>query len=243
MKPIRMAIPSLVVLCLMFTACIGHSINLVATTSPTARISATTTPPVNPHGSPTQPKASPAISPTTTGTPAFTQSDVSAYFQQHPTMPFAKSSEQFAVASITFASSRAVHDALHGNNTGFPDSAILCLVRVTGLFSFPTPPGDTANYKQGFVVFDGATGDLIMSGGLRTQSAAGGATSALFTTRSLSTRVPPHSHNRRTTHLIPMEHTIAQTPAIVMRSLSGQIRAWGPTFSLPACQPISPIRI
>ncbi len=175
---------SLGVLFISICACGGTSATMQGTASPSARTSptprATVTPPANANGLPTPPIGSPAITPTGSGAPAFTQSDVQAYFQQHPTMPYAQTTGQMAIANITFESSRAVQAALHGTSTGFADSTILCLVNVTGLFVFSSPPGATATYSQGFVVFNGATGNFIMSGGLRTGEPAASERAALY---------------------------------------------------------------
>jgi hypothetical protein len=88
-------------------------------------------------------------------------------------MPFAQPASTVTIDSVSFLPSRVVQTTLQGESTGFPDSAILCLVLVTGQFSFPHPPEATAQFRQGAIVYNAVNGNLIMSGGLSTAVRAG----------------------------------------------------------------------
>jgi hypothetical protein len=152
----------------------------IITPTPQSTITAraTVTPPVNAGNLPTLPQGNPAITPSGTGAQALTEADVRAYLQQHPTMPYAQRDSRVSISSIAFLPSRAVQAALHGESTGYPSTALLCLVVVTGFFDFPHPPDATAQYRQGFLVYDAANGNLIMSGGIRTTAVPGVAAAA-----------------------------------------------------------------
>lgn len=127
--------------------------------------------PVLPVGTPmiSQPVGAPAIHPRSdlakTAGPSFTKADVVQYVAAHP-IPFAvRGAAAPVVASIEFLTSQQVSTELGGESTGMPDSALLCLVHLSGTFeSDRVPLGGTAYpYYDGVMVFDAHTGNLLIS--------------------------------------------------------------------------------
>lgn len=56
---------------------------------------------------------------------------------------------------------------LRGESTGDPDSTVLWFVQMHGTFVFPGPPGEPAiTAHLGYEVFDPASGNILMFGGL-----------------------------------------------------------------------------
>ncbi|HLW00185.1 MAG TPA: hypothetical protein VKT82_16070 [Ktedonobacterales bacterium] len=105
--------------------------------------------------------------PNTSG-PAFTQADVTTYFQKHGFLPLAPGAH-LQILSIQFVSAKQASDLMAGESVGRPDNYLVCFVKVKGPFLTSTlhvPPGanlpPTAEY--GHDVFDAHTGNELVWG-------------------------------------------------------------------------------
>jgi hypothetical protein len=126
-----------------------------------------------PIATPEQPVGATAITPTTSGIPAFSKEDVITYVKTH-NIPFNEALlSQHTVEQVSFIPSKEVNAILHRQNTRIPDSYLLCFVTFHGTFVFPGPPvppvkrkTSSITYQRAFEVFDAKTGNLLMGGGL-----------------------------------------------------------------------------
>jgi hypothetical protein len=118
------------------------------------------------HLPPTAPQGSPAITPHLPGTPSFTLDDVRQFVASQKVLKLANRDLTPRLMRADFMDSGKVSVALNGATTGFPPGYMLCLVELQGPFSFTGPPGATAVYPRGVLVFDATTGNLVITGGL-----------------------------------------------------------------------------
>lgn len=72
----------------------------------------------------------------------------------------------FTVTHAALLTSSKISVRLNGEETGYPDSALLWFVELHGTFVFFGPQGRTVTAHIGYQVFDPTTGDLIMFGGM-----------------------------------------------------------------------------
>src|SRR5579871_4813587 len=106
--------------------------------------------------------------PNTSG-PAFTQADVTTYFQKYGFLPLAPGAH-LQILTIQFVSAKQASQLMDGESVGRPDDYLVCYVKVQGPFlltGIPVPPEakkvpTTARY--GDEVFDAHTGNLIVWG-------------------------------------------------------------------------------
>jgi len=117
----------------------------------------------------------PAIHPRTTSTPAFSVADVVQYLRTHALPRFAAVGAPATVTGVQFMTSREVNTLPDGQETGLPDSALVCYVTLHGTFVIPgvrVPNSLTVRTFHGAkVIFDARTGNLLLSGSLPKDSA------------------------------------------------------------------------
>lgn len=94
-----------------------------------------------------------------------TQNDVIKYVQTVGMPRMHNPTGSFTVTRAELLTSSAISARLHGEETGYPDSALLWFVEVHGTFVFFGPQGRTVTAHIGYQVFDPTTGDLVMFGG------------------------------------------------------------------------------
>jgi hypothetical protein len=117
---------------------------------------------------PTVPVGSAAIKPATQSVPSFTVDAAREYAMAHPLPAFAGGKNQKPkITRSEFLTSKQVSQILHGANTGFADDQLLCYVELQGPFTFSGPPKTTVTYPRGIMIFNAATGNFIMSGGIQ----------------------------------------------------------------------------
>lgn len=95
-----------------------------------------------------------------------TQNDVIKYVQTVGMPRMHNPTGSFTVTRAALLTSSAISARLHGEETGYPDSALLWFVEVHGTFVFFGPQGRTVTAHIGYQVFDPTTGDLVMFGGM-----------------------------------------------------------------------------
>jgi hypothetical protein len=116
---------------------------------------------------PTVPVGSAAIKAATQSVPSFTVDAAREYVLAHPLPAFAGGkNEKPTITRAEFLTSKQVKQILHGAGTGFADDQLLCYVELQGPFTFSGPPRTTATYPRGIMIFNAATGNFIMSGGI-----------------------------------------------------------------------------
>jgi hypothetical protein len=104
-----------------------------------------------------------AISPPANG--QITDEQVRSYVLAHRVPP-AVEATNVAVVSTSFITSQEVSSLLHTARIALPDQAPMCLVVLSGRFSFRGPGGATATFPMAIEVFDARTGRLMQTGGL-----------------------------------------------------------------------------
>jgi hypothetical protein len=129
---------------------------------------------------PAAPEPVPVVSPaadstgiTATGEPAITppadgqitDAQVRRYVQSHR-LPQALKATNVAIRSISFLPSKQVSSVLHTAGLDVPAQELMCLVVLTGKFTFSGPPGETPTFPAGIEVFEAKTGNLMQAGGL-----------------------------------------------------------------------------
>jgi hypothetical protein len=115
---------------------------------------------------PTAPTGSPAIKPTTGGTPAFSVDDAKRYVATHHVPMGLSRDSKPVITRAEFLTSREITDRLHGAASGFPDDYLLCYVELQGPVTFSGPKGAKVTYNRGVLIFDAHSGNLIIGGGM-----------------------------------------------------------------------------
>lgn len=113
------------------------------------------------------PPGVPAIKPHTSGTPAFTTTDVAQYIASQSLLR-TTSGQSPKVIKSEFITAQEASTLLQGEYIGRPDNALVCYVELQGPFHTvgPLPPGATnPTLSTGYEVFDASTGNLLMYGG------------------------------------------------------------------------------
>lgn len=109
----------------------------------------------------------PAIAPHSTGTPAFSSSDVRQYVVTHqfsggPTV--AQSSP--SIVKLEFISSKQASQQLDGTSPGLPDNALVCFVVIKGPFLLTADSQPSRlrvpTVNTGIEVFDAHTGNQLV---------------------------------------------------------------------------------
>jgi hypothetical protein len=118
------------------------------------------------HLPPTPPQGSAAIKPRIAATPSFTLDDAKQFVAEHPMLRTVNPKVGAAITDAEFLTSAEVSARLGDLTTGFPHDYLLCLVELRGPFVFPGPAGANAVYDRGVLVFDAASGNLVISGGM-----------------------------------------------------------------------------
>jgi hypothetical protein len=108
------------------------------------------------------PPGAPAIRVTPSTTPTCQQ--VRGFYTTHHVWRNV-SQEGGKVASIEFLKAADAEMRLHAS-TGLPASAVVIFVTLNGTFVFSGPAKATKTYPYAFELFDAATGNLVLTGGL-----------------------------------------------------------------------------
>jgi hypothetical protein len=108
------------------------------------------------------PPGAPAIRVTPSTTPTCQQ--ISGFYTTHHVWRNV-SSERGKVMSIEFLKAGSAETRLH-TSTGLPASAGVVFVTLNGTFTFSGPSKVAKTYPYAFEVFDAASGNLLLAGGL-----------------------------------------------------------------------------
>lgn len=101
----------------------------------------------------------------TDGSP-IAQGDVVKYVQ-HAVMPRTLGpARAFTVTHAELLTSTEISTRLHGEQTGYPDNAMLWFVDLRRTFTFSGPHNTVVTAHIGYQVFDPTTGNLVMFGGM-----------------------------------------------------------------------------
>jgi hypothetical protein len=123
--------------------------------------------PFSEQTSPPTPSGSSAIAPTRRGMPVFSLGDARNYVISRNPLHVARAGIAPIITRMQFLTSEQVSGLTGGESAGFPDSYMLCYVEMQGPFQFSGPNGVKAIYPRGVLVFDAATGNLVMAGGMQ----------------------------------------------------------------------------
>lgn len=111
-----------------------------------------------------------AIAPPASG--QITDEQVRSYVMAHGVPPAVEATNK-AVVSTSFITSKEVSSLLHTARIAVPDQEPMCLVVLSGRFSFRGPAGATATFPMAVEVFDARTGRLMQTGGLSSAPGSG----------------------------------------------------------------------
>jgi hypothetical protein len=104
-----------------------------------------------------------AIAPPANG--QITDEQVRNYVLAHRVPP-AVEAANVAIVSTSFITSHEVSSLLHTARIAVPDQEPMCLVVLSGRFSFRGPGGATSTFPVAIEVFNARTGRLMQAGGL-----------------------------------------------------------------------------
>jgi hypothetical protein len=99
--------------------------------------------------------------------PYFTEADVRQYFATHRPPDTVPGTPNPVVVSVQFLTAKQASALVGGEEVDIPDSALVCLVFVSGTFQDTSgpilPPGGPPTFTQGWMAFDAHTGNLLVS--------------------------------------------------------------------------------
>jgi hypothetical protein len=108
------------------------------------------------------PAIRPSIAPSDPLAPTFTKQDVRVYLRCHPHPDRDPAAPAPAVERIEFLASGKADRHLD-LRTGLPADYPVCVVREQGRFIiYGPPPGHRSTYRDGYRLFDGRTGNLLV---------------------------------------------------------------------------------
>lgn len=117
------------------------------------------------HNPPGVPAISPRSLAVSASMPTFTASDADQYVNS-TTVFRAVTSRQPTIVVTRFMTVVQLDKLLGAIDLGLPETAPVCYVELHGSFTFAGPKGSTKTYSRAIEVFDGHTGNFLMSGGL-----------------------------------------------------------------------------
>jgi hypothetical protein len=94
-----------------------------------------------------------------------TQSDVREYVLSHP-LPGKIKTANVTIVSTTFLPNQEVSAMLHTPRIGVSAQEAMCVVVLSGKFTFSGPPKASATFPIAVEVFNARTGHLVQYGGL-----------------------------------------------------------------------------
>jgi hypothetical protein len=94
-----------------------------------------------------------------------THSDVREYVLSHP-LPGTIKTANVTIVSTTFLPNNGVSTMLHTPRIGVSAQEAMCVVVLSGQFTFSGPPKASATFPIAVEVFDARTGHLMQYGGL-----------------------------------------------------------------------------
>jgi hypothetical protein len=99
------------------------------------------------------------------GSSTITQSDVREYVLSHP-LPGTIKTANVTIVSTTFLPNHGVSTMLHTPRIGVSAQEVMCVVVLSGKFTFSGPPKASATFPIAVEVFNARTGHLMQYGGL-----------------------------------------------------------------------------